>query len=77
VTTRLSAWQISRTRRLAVMTGLAFLMAAAVESAVPAAAATTHTVVMDGTRFIPETLTVKRGDRSPPSRSWWELAVCA
>jgi plastocyanin len=26
-------------------------------------AGTTHTVVMDGTRFIPKALTVKRGDR--------------
>jgi plastocyanin len=29
----------------------------------PASAVTTYTVAMDGTRFIPETLTVKRGDR--------------
>jgi plastocyanin len=26
-------------------------------------AASTHTVAMDGTRFVPETLTVARGDR--------------
>jgi plastocyanin len=45
------------------MTGLAFLMAAAIGVATPAVAATTHTVAMDGTRFIPETLSVKQGDR--------------
>lgn len=38
-------------------------MAAALGLASPAVAVTTHTVAMDGTRFIPETLTVKRGDR--------------
>ena len=50
-------------RRLAGRTGLVFLMAAAVGFAIPAVAATTHTVAMDGTRFVPETLTVERGDR--------------
>jgi plastocyanin len=44
-------------------TGMALFMAAAVGLAIPALAAKTHTVVMDGTRFHPETLTVKRGDR--------------
>ena len=39
------------------------VIAAAVGLAVNAGAATTHTVVMDGTRFTPETLMVKRGDR--------------
>lgn len=42
---------------------IAFLAAAAAAFAPPAPAATTHTVAMDGTRFVPETLTVRRGDR--------------
>ena len=42
---------------------MVLFMAAAVGLSTPAVAATTHTVAMDGTRFIPETLTVKRGDR--------------
>jgi plastocyanin len=42
---------------------MALVMAAAVGLATPALAAKTHTVAMDGTRFIPETLTVNRGDR--------------
>jgi len=49
---------LSRTRRLAVMAGMTLLVAAAVWLATPALAATTHTVVMDGTRFAPETITV-------------------
>jgi plastocyanin len=53
----------SRTRRAAVMAGLVLLMAAAAWLATPALAAKTHTVAMDGTRFIPETITVKQGDR--------------
>jgi len=57
------AWEVSRTRRFAVMAGAALVMAAATGFAIPAAAANTHTVTMDGTRFHPETLTVKRGDR--------------
>ena len=51
-------------RHWASRVGVALLMAvAAAGFATPAVAATTHTVAMDGTRFIPETLTVKRGDR--------------
>lgn len=38
-------------------------MAAAAGFTVPAVAAKTHTIAMDGTRFIPETLTIERGDR--------------
>ena len=38
-------------------------LVAAVGLAGPAIAQTTHTVAMDGTRFVPEILTVKRGDR--------------
>jgi plastocyanin len=50
-------------RATAGMVGIALAMAAVVGSARPAVAAKIHTVSMDGTRFIPETLTVKRGDR--------------
>jgi len=57
------ACEVSRTRRLAAMSGMVLLMAAAAWFATPAAAAQTHTVAMDGTRFIPATITVKRGDR--------------
>jgi plastocyanin len=38
-------------------------MAASGGFAIPAVSATTHTIAMDGTRFVPETLTVQRGDR--------------
>ena len=61
--TAIRAPEASPTRRLAVMAGTVLLMAAAAWFATPAAAAKTHTVAMDGTRFIPETITVKRGDR--------------
>lgn len=57
------ASRLSRTRRLAVMSGTLLLIAAAVWLAGPALAAKTHTVAMDGTRFVPEAITVKRGDR--------------
>jgi len=63
MTTAIRAREFSRTRRLAAMAGAVLLVAAAVWFATPAVAATTHTVAMDGTRFIPETITVKRGDR--------------
>src|SRR4051812_25691687 len=53
----------SRMRRPAGRMGMALFMAAAVGLSTGALAAKTHTVAMDGTRFIPETLTVKRGDR--------------
>jgi len=49
--------------RLAGKAGIVFFVAAFVAFVPPALAKTTHTVAMDGTRFIPETLTVKRGDR--------------
>ena len=55
--------ELSRRRRVAVMAGMALLTAAAVWLATPALAAKTHTIAMDGTRFIPETITVKQGDR--------------
>jgi plastocyanin len=54
---------VSRMRRLTGMAGIVLLTAAAVRFARPARAASAHTVAMDGTRFIPEKLTVKRGDR--------------
>jgi plastocyanin len=57
------AYDLSRIRRLAVMAGMVLLIAAAVWLATPALAAKTRTVAMDGTRFVPETITVKRGDR--------------
>jgi len=38
-------------------------MTAVVGFTTPALASKTHTIAMDGTRFIPETLTIKRGDR--------------
>jgi plastocyanin len=50
-------------RRLARRTGAALFVAASVGFVTPAGAAETHTVAMDGTRFVPETVTVKRGDR--------------
>lgn len=50
-------------RRLAARTAMVVFMAAAVGFVTPADAEKTHTVAMDGTRFIPETLAVKRGDR--------------
>lgn len=59
----LRAGAISCMRGLAGTAGMVFVMAAAAGFANPAVAAETHTVAMDGTRFIPETLTVKRGDR--------------
>jgi plastocyanin len=60
---RLPAPEKPRILRLASRMGMALFMAAAVGLAIPALAAKTHTVVMDGTRFHPETLTVNRGDR--------------
>jgi len=57
-----AALEVSRMRRLVGRTGLVLFMAA-VGLATPAIAVNTHTVVMDGTRFIPDTVTVKRGDR--------------
>jgi len=42
---------------------MALAVAAATELAAAADAGRAHTVVMDGTRFVPETITVKRGDR--------------
>jgi len=60
---RLRALQLSRTRRLAGSVGMVLFMAAAVGFVTPAVAAKTYTVAMDGTRFVPETLTVKPGDR--------------
>jgi plastocyanin len=50
-------------RRLAGGAGIAFLAAAAVGFAGPVLAFDTHTIAMDGTRFVPETVTLKRGDR--------------
>ena len=49
--------------RLARTVGIVLVVAAAIGFVIPGAAAETHTVVMDGTRFIPAMLTVKRGDR--------------
>ena len=60
MTTTIRASELSRTRRLA---GMVLLIAAAAWLATPALAAKTHTVAMDGTRFVPETITVKQGDR--------------
>jgi plastocyanin len=59
----LCATAASRMRRLAGNTALVLCMAASAGFAVPAVAAKTHTIAMDGTRFVPETLTVQRGDR--------------
>jgi plastocyanin len=63
MTIAIRASDVSRMRRLALMTGMVLFMAAAVWLATPALAAKTHTVAMDGTRFVPETITVKQGDR--------------
>jgi plastocyanin len=54
---------VSPMRRLAVTAGIVLLLAAVAGFGGRAVAATTHAVAMDGTAFIPETLTVKRGDR--------------
>jgi plastocyanin len=54
---------ISRARDHARNAALVLLIAAVAGVAIPAVAAKTHTVAMDGTRFIPETITVERGDR--------------
>jgi plastocyanin len=54
---------ISRLRRMAGMAGTVLFVAAALWLATRALAAETHTVAMDGTRFVPETITVKPGDR--------------
>jgi plastocyanin len=50
-------------RRSVATAAVVFLLAAGGAFAVPALAANTHTIAMDGTRFIPETLTVRKGDR--------------
>jgi plastocyanin len=51
-------------RLLARRLGMMLAIAVAAGVVTPAAiAATTHAVAMDGTRFIPATLTVQRGDR--------------
>jgi plastocyanin len=63
MTTAIRASEASRTRRLAGMGGMVLLIAAVVWLATPALAAKTHTVAMDGTRFVPETITVEKGDR--------------
>ena len=42
---------------------MVLVMMACAGFATPAVAAKGHEVTMDGTRFIPETLTVQRGDR--------------
>ncbi len=59
----LRALHVSRKRRLCGKAGIALVIGAALGFARPVIAAATHTVAMDGTHFIPETLTVKRGDR--------------
>jgi len=52
------------TRRLVRAAAMVAFCLVAASVAVDALAATkTHTVTMEGTRFIPETLTVRRGDR--------------
>jgi plastocyanin len=48
--------------RLGGMAVMIICMAASAGLALPALAAKTHTIAMDGTRFIPDTLTVQRGD---------------
>ena len=63
MTIGIRALEVSRTRRLGAMAGAALLVAAAIWLAAPALAAKTLTVAMDGTRFVPETITVKQGDR--------------
>ena len=50
----------SRAARMTLFTAAALVTAAL---AVSARAATTHTVVIDGTAFAPATLTVQQGDR--------------
>jgi plastocyanin len=57
------ATPVSRVGRLGGMTAMVLGMAACGGISLTAFAANTHTIAMDGTRFIPETLTVQRGDR--------------
>ena len=50
-----------KARRAAMFLSMACMLQAGAVLSAPAAAAT-HTVVMEGVAFVPETLTVKRGD---------------
>lgn len=51
-----------RARRLVILV-VAFAVARATAAQVTPPGASTHTVFMDGTRFVPETIAVRRGDR--------------
>lgn len=55
--------RFSEAVRIARATAMAVALAAAAEFAAAAGAGNAHTVAMDGTRFVPGTITVKRGDR--------------
>jgi len=57
------ATAVSRMRCLAGTAALALCVGAAAGFAIPAAAEQKHTIAMDGTGFVPEALTVQRGDR--------------
>jgi plastocyanin len=50
-----------KSRRAAAVLPIAFLLLVGALRGVPAAAAT-HTIVMEGVAFVPQTVTVKRGD---------------
>jgi plastocyanin len=50
-----------KSRRGCAVLSFAFLLVAGALSGAPAAAAT-HTIVMEGVAFVPQTVTVKRGD---------------
>ena len=54
---------VSGVARVAAKAAVALCIAAAAGFAIPAGTAKTYTIAMDGTRFIPDTLTVQRGDR--------------
>ena len=58
-----SARVVSRAFRGGTIVALVTAFAASGITTCAVAQQTTHTIAMDGTRFVPESLTVKRGDR--------------
>lgn len=55
--------RFSQAIRIARVMVMALALAVAAEPVAAAGAGSTHTVAMDGTRFVPETITVQPGDR--------------
>ena len=54
---------VSSVSRVAAKAAVVLCIAAAAGFAIPAGAAKTYTIAMDGTRFVPDTVTIQRGDR--------------